>query len=46
MHPPLQIKTIFNTNARHAAGRFAFYHCPKEILQELTKVNKVSAISL
>jgi hypothetical protein len=46
MHPPLQTKTIFNTNARHTAGRFAFSCFPGEILSELTKVNKVPAISL
>lgn len=46
MHPPLQIKTIFNTSARHAAGRFASGYFPVEILQELTKVNKLPAISL
>ncbi len=40
MHPPLQRKTILHTNARHTAGRFVFCYCLKEILQELTKVNK------
>ncbi len=40
MHPPLSRKTILHTNARHTAGRFAFCYCPKEIRQELTKVNK------
>lgn len=40
MHPPLSRKTILHTNARHTAGRFAFSYCLKEILLELTKVNK------
>lgn len=40
MHPPLSIKTILYTNARHAAGRFAFCYFPQKIRQELTKVNK------
>lgn len=40
MHPPLSIKTILHTNARHTAGRFAFCYFPQEIPQELTKVNK------
>lgn len=40
MHPPLQIKTIFNISARHTAGRFASGYFLGEILSELTKVNK------
>lgn len=40
MYPLPQRNTIHNTNARHTAGRFAYYHFPEEILQELTKVNK------
>ncbi len=40
MHPPLQIKTIFNTNAWHTARRFAFSYFPGEIQPGLTKVNK------
>lgn len=40
MYPPPTTNTILNTNARHTAGRFAYYHFPEEILQELTKVNK------
>lgn len=46
MHHPLQKNTIYNTNARHTAWRFAFYYFPRQILPELTKVNKVSAICL
>jgi len=40
MHSPLQRKTILHTNARHAAGRFAFCYFPQKIRTELTKVNK------
>ncbi len=39
MYPPPK-NTILNTNARHTAGRFAYYHYPKDIQQKLTKVNK------
>lgn len=46
MHPPLQRKTILHTNAWHIAGRFASGYFPVEILQELTKVNKLPTISL
>lgn len=40
MHPPLSIKTILYTNARHIAGRFAFCYFPQQMLSGLTKVNK------
>lgn len=43
MHPPLRINAIYNTNARYTAGRFASCYFLKEILPELTKVNKSSA---
>lgn len=46
MHPPLNRKTILNTNARHIAGRFAFCYFPQQMLSGLTKVNKASAICL
>lgn len=40
MYPPPTTNTILSTSARHIAGRFAYYHFPEEMLQELTKVNK------
>ncbi len=46
MHPPLSIKTILYTNARHTAGRFAFGYFPRQIHAELTKVNKAPTIYL
>lgn len=47
MYPPPPLRnTIHNTSARHIAGRFAYYHFPKEILHKLTKVNKVPVMNL
>lgn len=45
MHPPLKINTIYNTNARYTAGRFASCYFPGQIHAELTKVNKPVVIS-
>ena len=44
-HPPpgtinSDMILIYNVNARHRAGRFAFIYFPGEILFQLTKVNK------
>lgn len=46
MHPPLQKNTIYNTNARYTAGRFASCYFLGQIHAELTKVNKASTICL
>lgn len=47
MYPPPPLRnTTLNTSARHTAGRFDYYHFPKEMLQKLTKVNKVPLMNL